>query len=901
MLTRTEYSFGECYGKMDRVIERAIELGVERPIICDTTTFGHVPFSVATRGKLRPIYGAEVRIGNHRHSVRVIARNAAGLSELYRCAGGVKSGHQFSDDVVILSYLSPIDAFRATHTFVDLIADNPLFNKSRAAATKTFPIVGVSDVRYPAPQDRIYAELLGVRLSAVGQHWRAADEMVRDVPDSDWTPLLHLCEDVQIPHASNIHLDGDLEIAARSGIAKRFPNGWPEEYEQRLQRELTLIAEKDFSSYFMMVHRLMQWARQRMLVGPGRGSSAGSIVCYLLGITELDPIQHGLLFERFVDVSRIDLPDIDMDFPGTRRDELFDYLKQTYGEDNVARLGNVNRFKPRSILGVVGKRMHMAAYETQDVRDNMIERSSGDSRAAFCLLDTLNTLSSGRALLDNHPGFEHATALEGHASHVGVHAAGVIVSNSPVTDHCAVKDGVAQIDKYQAEALNLMKLDALGLKTLDVVQETLSLAGISIDVIDIHSSKVYELLNSQKLTGIFQLEGDAARQLIRQFALQNFNDIVAVNALSRPGPLQSGGAKTFLDVRNGKAVQEYHHPIHQRWTQETEGVVLYQEQILFLGRDMGNLGWPELTALRRAMSKSLGKEYFDGFKGKFLDGAAANGVDLTAAGRVWDGMMHAGSYAFVKAHSASYSVITAWTAWLKAHHPLEFACATLRHTPQDEEVLKLLRELIEEGYEYVAFDADKSEATWSVADGKILGGLKAVRGIGDKTAEKILESRRTGKPLTPALLKKMQSPTLKWGQPYPIQEKFGDWYTNPQRHGIRRGWQLTKCNNIEGDGQERIVLGKLTEKNLRDAMETANIVKRGGVSTDYDRMYRYWLNITIQDDTGQLIATVSRKKYLSIGKTLTEDVPIGKTLLLRGQCGENGIRKLYIDKWKVID
>ncbi len=529
MLTRTEYSFGECYGQIDKVINRAIQLNVTRPIICDTTTFGHVPFSVAAaRHRLKPIYGSEVRIGNDRHTIRVLARNQDGLSELYECANGVATGHRFSDNVIVLTHTAPLAMVNAKHTFIDMIAENTLFNEHRRKENSHLPIVGVSDVRYPAPEDKIYAELLGVRLSAIGQHWHADDEIAHWVPESNWDRLLDLCDDVQIPRSSNIHIDGNIEQSARAQIPARFPNGWPDEYEERLKRELALIQEKDFSSYFMMVHRMMKWARERMLVGPGRGSSAGSIVCYLLGITELDPIKNGLLFERFVDVSRIDLPDIDMDFPGTRRDELFEYLRDTYGAENVARLGNVNGLQPRSLLGIVGKRMHIPAYDTRDVRDNMIERSSGDSRAAFCLLDTLNTLESGRVLLQQHPGFEHATALEGHASHAGVHAAGVIVCNDKVTSYCAVKDGIAQIDKYQAETINLMKLDVLGLKTLDVIQETLDMTGVSIGDIDIDAPEIYELINSQKLTGIFQLEGTAARQLIRQFTLTGFNDIVAV-------------------------------------------------------------------------------------------------------------------------------------------------------------------------------------------------------------------------------------------------------------------------------------------------------------------------------------------------------------------------------------
>lgn len=901
-MTRTEFSFGQCFGPIPRVVARAKQLGYERPIICDSTTFGHVPFfKETTKAGMKPIFGAEVRVGEESHAVRVLARNKQGLAELYQAAGGIVVGHAFSPNVIVMPFTAPLESFTAENTFLDLFPGAPFLNERRRRESERhgLPLVSVSDVRYPSPADRRYAELLGARLGPSRQHWMAPEEFEGF---HSWDALLALCDEVELPVAQNMQLEGDLEALARKGIPWRFPNGWSQNYEDRLQRELGVIREKQFESYFLLVNDLIQWARARMLVGPGRGSSAGSIICYLLGITELDPIEHGLLFERFVDVTRIDLPDIDMDFPGDRRDELFEYLQGKYGRESVARLGNVNKLKPRSILALVGKRMHIPAYETKDIRDNMIERSTGDSRAAFCLADTLETLKAGRELLEKHPGFKHAGALEGHASHAGVHAAGVIICNTPVTDYCGVDEkGVAQIDKYQAESLNLMKLDALGLKTLDIIQETLNMTGRRIDEIDLEAPEIYELINSQKLTGIFQLEGDAARQLIRQFKLQRFNDIVAVSALARPGPLQSGGAKVFLDVRNGKCTPEYHHEIHKQWTEQTEGVVVYQEQILFLGRDMGKLGWPELTALRRAMSKSLGKEYFDQFRDKFLAGSTEQGIPKESAVKVWDSMMHAGAYAFVKAHSASYSVITAWTAWLKSHHPLEFACATLRYTKDDDEVLKLLRELTSEGFKYIPFDADASEASWSVKDGSILGGLQGAFGIGPKMAQKIINARKTGEKLTPSIQLKLHEPKLKWPDPYPIEAKYKSWYQNPRKHGVAEGWSLTRCNDIESDGSERVVLGQLTEKNLRDALETANIAKKGGVVTDFDRQFRYWLNITIKDDTGLLIATVNRKQYERIGKQILESVPIGSTLLLRGRTGTDGVRKLYIEKWKVVE
>ena len=906
MLTRTEYTFGECFGPIDSVIARAKAINCHRPAICDFGTWGHVPFyKAAMKAELDPIMGAELPIGDEERSVKVLAKNQEGLRELYRLSAGASYETEFSNNLIVFPFTADPEKIKAADFVLDLHPLNKVINERNIvlAQRRKLPLFFISDVRYPAPTDRRYAELLGVRLGSHSQHWFSEDEVISTYSDSvRWMDISERIESVTLPVAKNMVVEGDLEAEARKGISWRFPNGWSDEYEARLQRELGVIREKQFESYFLMVYDLIRWARERMLVGPGRGSSSGSIICYLLGITELDPIEHGLLFERFVDVTRIDLPDIDMDFPGDRRDELFVYLKQKYGSESIARLGNVNRMKPRSILAQVGKRMKIPVWETTEIRDNMIERSSGDSRAAFCLNDTLETLKAGRDLLENHPGFKDAGALEGHASHAGVHAAGVIICDTPVADYCSVTgEGIGQIDKYQAESINLMKLDVLGLKTLDIVQETLDEVGKKIEDIDVNAKEIYELLNSQKITGVFQLEGDAARQLLRQFEVRDFNDIVALTSLARPGPLQSGGAMKFLDIRNNKDTPFYYHELHKKWTEQTEGIVVYQEQILFLGRDIGLLGWPELTALRRAMSKSLGKEYFDQFRDKFLLGAESQNIDRQAASEIWNSMMHAGSYAFVKAHAAAYSVISAWTAWLKYHYPLQFSAASLRHTSDDEAVLKLLREITSEGYKYVAFNKDFSEASWAAKGDAIYGGLMAVHGVGPKMAQKILDARAGGKPLTPSIIAKLENPKLKWPDPYPFTARFGDWYKNPRSHGLKDGWQLTKCNDLEADGKEHVVLGIMTEKNIRDAMETGNVIKRGGISTDYDLEFRYWLNITLKDDTGLMIATVSRKDYPKLGKEILETVPVGAAVLVRGKMGTNGIRKLYIQKWKVVN
>lgn len=903
MLTRTEYSFKECFGPIKKVVENAKNMGFEYLCICDTNTFGHVQFyKECTAANIHPLFGKEVKIEGFDLSVKLIARNQSGLSEMNK-TDKVSVGQVFSDDVVVLINNTPHDWVNAQYKYADIYLGNEiLMDRSLDSGLK--PLL-CSDVRFPRPEDEQTAELLGVRLGVHPQYLMHQRDLFKKMPfKSYWDEVYELCKGVTIPQAKNLKLEGDLEKLTRAGIPKRFPNGFPPEYEERLQTELGVIAEKEFESYFLMVADLIQWAKTKMLVGPGRGSSAGSLVCYLLGITELDPIKEGLLFERFVDITRIDLPDIDTDFQGTEREQVFEYLQNKYGKENVSRLGNVSRLKPKSILAQIA-RLHKGQpkYEGHmkhllyEIRDSMIERSSGDARAGLCLLDSLESLKAGRDFMAEYPGLNKMAELEGHASHTSVHAAAVLICATPITDYASVSsEGVAQIDKKDAEILNLMKLDALGLKTLDIVADTLKMVGKTVEDIDIHAPEVYELLNSQKLTGIFQLEGDAARQLMRQIHMRGFDDIVAVSAMSRPGPLQSGGASKYIAVRDGREDPEYHHEIHERWTKQTEGVVVYQEQILFLGRDMGKLGWPELTALRRAMSKSLGKEYFDQFRDAFLKGAEEQGIKKDSAEKVWNSMMHAGSYAFVKAHSASYSVITAWTAWLKANHPLEFACANIKFADADG-TLQLLRELVKEGYKYTPLDPEKSLATWSVQGGAIVGGLTALKGVGPKTAEKIIKEREAGK--LSERSKKLLAGESEFAEIYPFTKKYKDMYDHPEKYKI--SMPISKTSDIQGEGHDRIILAELIEKNIRDMMETGNLVKfkinlkEGEVVPD-----RYWINFTVRDDEGIIMCTINRKNFERIGRKLLEEVSQGATLLIKGKEGQMGIRKIYVEKWKVI-
>jgi len=374
---------------------------------------------------------------------------------------------------------------------------------------------------------------------------------------------------------------------------------WTEEYESRLTRELDMIESKAYESYFIVVAEMIDWAKQRMIVGPARGSSAGSLVCYLMGITEVDPLVHGLIFERFIDVNRDDLPDIDVDFNDQKRELVFEHLRELYGEANVARIGSVNRLKPRSVIAHVGKKLgvpHGAAFGVTNV---LIEYSSGDSRYGKGLEDTLNNTQPGRDFMRRYPEADLMGELENHASHSGQHAAGIIVSNEPVTDYCTVRNGIAHIDKKDAEKLNLLKIDALGLRTLGVIEDTGCVTAEELYALKLDDPEVLKIFDERKFSGLFQFEGAAQRRVSIQVPIDSFSKIDHVTALARPGPLGGGAANTYINRNAGQESVEYRHPSMEAYLSDTQGVVLYQEQVMRIVREIGDFSWEDTSTIRK--------------------------------------------------------------------------------------------------------------------------------------------------------------------------------------------------------------------------------------------------------------------------------------------------------------
>lgn len=911
---KTEYTFGQTFAPIGRVIDRLKEMGVTAAGIVDlNSTWGHVPwFKACKAAGITPMLGVDLVVSDEdaTHRMWFLAKNRDGLSELYRAtskahqqpivtrAGSLPRLYRndvrrmseniakFAGDIADGEFLKEVGAI------IDLNPSSRILNvkKKALAASTGLPVVETSDNAYAFEDDKEAFEFAArAGLKATPQH-------IIDIDDSPTAIMLaEACAGLELPTAPMIRAEGDLEAICRAGIKYRqMEDRWTDEYEERLNYELELIRSKDFESYFIIVADMVHYAKEHMLVGPSRGSAAGSLVCYLARITEIDPLPPKLYFERFIDVSRTDLPDIDLDFPDDKRQMVFDYMAEKYGASNVAHIGTISQFKPKSALIQVCKALNIPPAATGAVKVAMIERSSADSRANNCLQDTLETTEPGRQFIAAYPQAKAAMLLEGHASHTGVHAAGLLVCNDEITNYATVdQHGIAHLDKISAEQLGLLKIDVLGLRTLGVLEDS----GVGIDWYRLPFDDIatYDVFNQGRLCGIFQFEGNALRAISKDIRFESIIEIDAVTALARPGPFGGGVTDKYIKRKNGEPYTPI-HPLVESHMKETYGLPVYQEQTLAIVREIGKFDWKETSTIRKAMSKRMGKEFFDTYWEKFKVGAMSQGIGEKEARATWETINAMGAWQMNKAHTFSYAVISYWTAYLKAHHPLEFAAANLRNAKDEDSAIELLREMVREGIEYVPFDLELSEINWSAKDGKLIGGFTALKGIGESKAAKLIEARNNGT-LTQKQRDEIAKAENTFADIFPFNSKYGHLYDDPQGNGIAS--KVAKIIDIETvpHGEERVFLAELIHKNLRNQNEEILIKKRGG-KIEKDPLE--FLDVRLRDDTGMIGGRIGRWDFKKIGRELLESVPVGAHLMIRAKFF-NGIRYAFITKWRRID
>ncbi len=520
---------------------------------------------------------------------------------------------------------------------------------------------------------------------------------------------------------------------------------------ERLEHEKRVIRELGFVSYFLIVWDLVRWARESGIpVGPGRGSAAGSIVAYLLGITKVDPLAYDLLFERFLNRARVSMPDIDIDFCKEGRARVLEYTRKRYGQDRVAQIVTFNTMASRAVVRDVGRVLDVPLKEVE-----RITKKIPAGPAAPRLAEALEKDADLRTIREQHPElaevFRLSVQLEGLARNISTHAAGVVISDEPVTRYAPLAkngdDVVTQWTMTQLEALGLLKMDYLGLRTLTILEKTLrnieKEGGTppDLDRLPERDAATYAVLGAGDTLGVFQLESDGMRRLLARAKPDCFEDLIAVLALYRPGPLESGMVDTFIRRKHGEEPIAYAHPLLESILDDTYGSIVYQEQVMLIANRLGDLSLVEADNLRKAMGKKK-PEIMETFSEQFLAGARRNGCPEAAAREIWDHMVKFGGYGFNKSHSTAYAVLTYQTAYLKANHRCAFLAANLSCEMSDsDKVRDFLDDARRAGIPIRPPDIARSAWEFEPESAGIRYGFGAIKGTGEKAIEALGRAR----------------------------------------------------------------------------------------------------------------------------------------------------------------
>lgn len=883
-IIQTEYSFKQVFYHLEKAIDDSVLFGHREVCIMDTNTWGFVKFEKLCREYgVRPIFGlraimcdtqiksrSKYETCNESEEVYLIAKSQQGISDLYKIYS-LSTEQKYYFNRIYLENVSDKDVILISDKF------NGRYKKSE---------VCIPFAKYSDPDDiSTYQCISGSRGVPSRKEYVLGDNELLEY----WTKnqinkknsIPDMIDEYELPRAKMIKYNGtrNFQISCWSGL---YDIGKEDEHEYiaRLEYEIDMIMDKNFQDYFMIVADMISKARETMITGPGRGSSGGSLVCYCLGITNIDPIRFGLIFERFIDINRNDFPDIDSDYPDTKRAEVLAQVAKQY--ESAVQLGTIYTYQPRTVLNDFAKEYNIPTYILDDLKNSIIQRSSGDARAKACLADTFEGTDVGKSFLHDYPYMASTIPAEAHARHFGKHAAGIIVLDGDINKYAAMDkvSGTMCMEGPDAESIGLLKIDALGLRTLSVIENCLTLSGVDIDdiyEIDLEDSDTLAVFNTMDMSDVFQFDGDAIRMVNSRIDVTCFSDLAAITALGRPGALNSGGTNRYIKIASGEDEPTYYGDIYKGITEPTYGIVVYQEQTMQLLKQYGDLSWGDVNTMRKIIAKSRGDEFFAKYKDKFIEGAirVGNANDETEALIVWDAIAAMGSYAFNKSHAVAYAMISYWCAHCKLNYPLNFLAANLNNVKDSNHGLKMLRQYSKiYNIDYVPVDPDTSSVGWTIQDGVLVGGLTNLPGIGEKKALEIIARRENGIDYTPAIMKKLLYPITDYDELYPMAVNYKDIYET---------WDITRIEDLS-PGEQAVTIGKLTMKDLRDRNDLQSVMKRGGERVTENTHY---LNIIIEDDTGSIKCTVAPFDMDRLdGRTLAEELVIGSVIAVHGQIRE---------------
>lgn len=538
---------------------------------------------------------------------------------------------------------------------------------------------------------------------------------------------------------------------------------WKQQYTDRLMYEMEQISAKGFLHYFGMLSDAVVWAKDHKIpVGPARGSAAASLACYLLRITEVDPMQFPhMLFARFIDPNRLDLPDVDLDFADDRRDEVRQYLVSVYGADRVGNIGNFTRYKGKNSIDDVARVYRIPSWAATKVKELIVERSGGDARQSNSLEDTFEMFPKAREVLKQFPELVLACDLEGNYRGLGVHAAGLVISNAPITDTCAVytrpkanSDATVTVvayDKKGAEYLGMLKADFLGLSTMGMIGIALDIIGMDLEdlyAIPITEERTLQAFKNNDLTGVFQFEGRATAIVNADVVPEHFGHLADINALSRPGPLFSGMTAEYVKVKHDRAPMKMLHPVVDELTGWTYGQIVYQEQVLSIVKDLAGFPIERVGDIRRIISQKLGNMVMANALEEFIEGCwSTHQVGPELAREIWNYIATSSTYSFNQSHSVSYSLLAFWCMYLKQYHPTAFYAAQLTKVGDGKDQLdkrgRLMQDAIRHSVAISPPEIMTSKKGWAadLDSRRVIAGLTQVHGIGNVTADNIVAYR----------------------------------------------------------------------------------------------------------------------------------------------------------------
>ena len=647
------------------------------------------------------------------------------------------------------------------------------------------PLVATQDIHYARSEDAEYHDILlavqtGARLDdddrlslrADDFSMRSPEQMIeffKDYPEAieNTVKIAERCN-VELKLYQNILPEFPLPEEETSDsyleklVMEKFPNRYPKANEKTLERvkyELSVIEKTGFAAYFLIVQDFVNWAKSRgIMVGPGRGSAAGSIIAYILNITDVDPIKYQLFFERFLNPDRISMPDIDLDFTDVRRDEIFSYIREKYGEDKVARIITFGTMGARAAIRDATRALGLP-YALGDQISKLIPSSQINPNQK--LEDVINKIPELKDLYKNNPDaqkvIDAAKHLEGVARHASVHACGVVISRNPLTDYVPLQRSpqdpditITQFDMNSISDIGLLKIDLLGLKNLTVIEETIKLIkelrdeNIDISNIPIDDKKTFKLFQAADTTGVFQLESSGMRHYLKELKPTDFEDIVAMVALYRPGPMAF--ISDYIKAKHKEKIIQYIHPKLKPILENTYGICVYQEQVMQIARELCGFTLSEADILRKAIGKKI-KALLNSQKEKFIEGAKQNEVKEEIALKIWNWIEPFASYSFNRAHAVCYALISYRTAYLKTHWPIEFMTSLFNADNGDvERIAFLVGEVKKMDIEILPPDINKSFMNFAPEDKNIRFGLLAIKNVGYNIVEIIINERYRGGP-----------------------------------------------------------------------------------------------------------------------------------------------------------